>query len=38
MIWMFAAFSIVWLFVFAYLLKLGNMQKKLENEIASLKR
>jgi CcmD family protein len=37
MIWMFAAFSIVWLFVVAYLLKLGNMQKKLEDEIASLK-
>jgi len=38
MIWMVAAFSIVWLFVFAYLLKLGNMQKKLENEISSLRR
>jgi CcmD family protein len=37
MMWLFAAFAAVWIAVFAYLVRLGNMQKKLENEIASLK-
>lgn len=37
MTWLFAAFAMVWIFVFGYLVKIGNMQKKLEEEIASLK-
>jgi CcmD family protein len=34
---LFAAFAVVWIFVFGYLVKVGNMQKKLEDEIAALK-
>jgi CcmD family protein len=37
MMWLLAAFTAVWIAVFAYLVRLGNMQKKLENEIASLR-
>lgn len=37
MMWLFAAFAVVWLAVFGYLVRLGNMQKKLEDEIAGLK-
>ena len=37
MMWLFAAFAVVWIAVFAYLVRIGNMQKKLEDEIAALK-
>ena len=37
MTWLFAAFAVVWIAVFSYLVRIGNMQKKLENEIAALK-
>lgn len=37
MTWLFAAFAVVWIAVFAYLVRLGNMQKKLEDDIAGLK-
>ncbi|MDH4038268.1 MAG: CcmD family protein [Candidatus Krumholzibacteria bacterium] len=37
MTWLFAAFAVVWIAVFAYLVRIGNMQKKLEDEIAALK-
>jgi CcmD family protein len=37
MTWLFAAFAVVWIAVFAYLVRIGNMQKKLEDEIAVLK-
>ena len=38
MTWLFAAFAVVWIAVFLYLVRIGNMQKKLEDEIASLKK
>lgn len=38
MMWLFAAFAVVWIAVFAYLVRIGNMQKKLEAEIAILKK
>ncbi|MDH5270734.1 MAG: CcmD family protein [Candidatus Krumholzibacteria bacterium] len=37
MTWLFAAFAVVWIAVFAYLVRIGNMQKILEDELAALK-
>lgn len=38
MMWLFAAFAVVWIAVFAYLVRIGSMQKKLEDEITNLKK
>lgn len=37
MTWVFAAFLAVWISVFLYLVRIGNMQEKLETDITDLK-
>lgn len=36
--YLFAAFAIVWAVLFAYIFLLGNRQKRLKNEVDSLKK
>lgn len=37
MTWVFAAFAVVWIAVFAYIVRLGKMQRTLRDELDSLK-
>lgn len=37
MVWLFAAFSVVWIVLFAYLLDLGRKQAALAREIRDLR-
>jgi CcmD family protein len=37
MTWVFAAFAVVWIAVFGYIVRLGKMQRVLRDEIDALK-